>query len=92
MRTTTISHCGVSLLVSYEYEPAESMTWDHPGSPECAWLCEAKVAGVDIVDLLSKETIEAIETQILEDAASDAQAARDHYYDMKREDRALERA
>jgi hypothetical protein len=89
MKTATLTYNGVELVCSYEYEPAERRTETYPGSPEAAWLCEAKVKGVDIVDLMSKETIENIECQILEEAREEAEAARQDYWDNLRKERAM---
>jgi hypothetical protein len=74
----------------YEYDPAEPMTWHHPGSPADASLVSCKVAGVDIFPMLTREQQEEIEALILEADGGQAQADASEAHAMRRTERAME--
>jgi hypothetical protein len=54
----------VEVDVFFEYEAGQPTTWDEPGYAEEIYIKEVKVKGVDILSLLSQETIDEIEGQI----------------------------
>lgn len=57
----------IPMEVDFDYSPAESRTWDHPGSPAEASICAVLVGGVDIVEMLSDEQHQRIEEAVLSD-------------------------
>jgi hypothetical protein len=62
----TISHHyshgeGIGLDCELEYDPPQAQTEIDPAWPAAAYLVSAKVAGVDILPLLSPDTVQAIE-------------------------------
>lgn len=69
--TATVNYCGVEMECTYEYEEAEAACFDVernpcPGSPANAVLCECRIGGVDVIDMLTVEQIERVEEKILE--------------------------
>jgi hypothetical protein len=52
---------GIGLDCELEYDPAQAQTETDPAWPAAAYLISAKVAGVDILPLLSPGTVQAIE-------------------------------
>ncbi len=63
--------CGVDLECELDYERASGDGWNEPREPEAAYLCEAFVGGVDIIELLDDDQKETIETAFLEQDRSD---------------------
>lgn len=59
------AHGAIELDCELEYDPPQAQTETDPAWPAQAFLISAKVAGVDILPLLSPGTVQAIE----EDAA-----------------------
>jgi len=62
----TISHHyshgeGIGLDCELEYDPGQTADEINPPFPPAAYLISAKVAGVDILPLLSPGTVQAIE-------------------------------
>jgi hypothetical protein len=62
----TISHHyshgeGIGLDCELEYDAPQAQTETDPAWPAAAYLISAKVAGVDILPLLSPGTVQAIE-------------------------------
>ena len=56
----------VELVCEVDWERAERQTYDEPGCPATASLCEAFHRGEDILSLLSAKQIEEIEVAFLE--------------------------
>lgn len=56
----------VELVCEVDWEKAERQTYNEPGCPATACLCEAFHRGEDILSLLSDEQIEEIEIAFLE--------------------------
>ena len=71
--TESFSYClaGVDLECELDYEAASGDGWNEPREGENAYLCEACCNGIDIVELLSDEQKEEIETAYLETDRSD---------------------
>ena len=71
--TQTFWYClsGVDLECELNYEAASGDGWNEPREGENAYLCEACCNGIDIVELLSDEQKEEIETAYLETDRSD---------------------
>ena len=71
--TDSFSYClaGVDLECELDYEAASGDGWNEPREGENAYLCEACCNGIDIVELLSDEQKEEIETAYLETDRSD---------------------
>jgi hypothetical protein len=90
VRAATVTYCGIAMACSYEYDPAEPMTWHHPGSPADASLVSCKVAGVDIFPMLTREQQEEIETLILEADGEQAEIDAGEAADLRRTERAFE--
>lgn len=69
----------IEVWVDYDYQPAESQTWDYPGcSAEC-YPTSVKHGHIEIIDYLSEEMIIEIGEKILEaheDARADAMISR----------------
>lgn len=63
--------CGIGLVCELDYERASGDGWNEPREPEAAYLCEAFVGGVDIIELLDDDQKETIETAFLEQDRSD---------------------
>jgi hypothetical protein len=83
MSTATVTHMGVSMVVQFDYEPAERSSFDCPGYPEQCDVTTVSVGGVEITPLLDIDVIHSIETLILE--------GRDDSIRQAAEDRAEER-
>lgn len=67
VREMPLTHCGVELVVQYEYEPAEKAEQDHPGFPaNCDVLVVKTKSGDDITGLLDYQAIEALQDLVLE--------------------------
>lgn len=66
MSRATISYCGVVMDCTYDYTPGCGQTWLEPGYPACAEVNSVKVGGVEVLDMLSNEQREAIDTLICE--------------------------
>lgn len=66
MSRATVTYCGVVMTCEYDYVPGESQTMTDPGYPACAELTSVKVGGVEVLDMLSNEQREAIDTLICE--------------------------
>ena len=62
----TIDGEDVCALVYWWYQPYERMTHDYPGCPESVELEQVLHGGLDMLALLTKREIDAIEQQILE--------------------------
>jgi hypothetical protein len=54
-------HGAIELDCDLEYDPPQAQTETDPAWPAAAYLISAKVAGVDILPLLSSGTVQAIE-------------------------------
>jgi hypothetical protein len=74
----------------YEYDPAEPRTYLHPGSPANASLCSCKVGGVDLMEMLTREQQDEIETLLLEADGEQAEIDAGEAADLRRTERALE--
>ena len=66
--TESFSYClnGIQLECELDFSPAESQTYEEPGCPPDAQLCEAFHKGENIIELLSEDDKDAIETAFLE--------------------------
>lgn len=64
MTVETIDLDGLNMEIAFDYQPPERQTWEHPGCEEEYEINSVIVAGVDIVSLLSDETIERIEAAL----------------------------
>ena len=71
--TDTFHYClaGVDLVCEMDYERASGDGWNEPREPECAELCEAFCGDTDIIEILSADQREQIETAYLEQDMSD---------------------
>jgi len=56
----------VELVCEVDWEKAERQTYEEPGCPATACLCEAFHKGEDILSILSEEQIKEIEVAFLE--------------------------
>lgn len=83
----TVTYCGVQMVCAYDYSPAERETRIDPGQPEVAELYECKVGGIDIVDMLSAEQRDAIESLILEGRGAQAEFFACEHADRVRDER-----
>lgn len=54
-------HGGIEIDCELEYDPPQAQTETDPAWPAAAYLISAKVGGVDILPLLSPNTVKAIE-------------------------------
>jgi hypothetical protein len=91
MRTASITYCGVPLVCGFQYDPAEPRTWDHPGSPANVALCTCKVAGVDLMEMLSVSQQDDIEGLLLEAYGEEEEHNAGEYADMRRNEQQMER-
>ena len=66
--TETFNYClsDIELVCEIYWQRGEPKTWDDPGYPDQADLQSARVAGVEIISILSADQIEEIETAFLE--------------------------
>lgn len=55
-----LSFHGVDIQVDCEFEPGEGESWDCPGSEPYVIVSGVYVGGVDIIDLLSEDTVDEI--------------------------------
>lgn len=86
MSRATVTYCGVPMSVEYDYTPGEGQTWTDPGYPACAEMHSCKVGGVQVLDMLSAEQREAIETLILDERGEvDADSARERQWERQEE-------
>lgn len=65
--TTEIEYKGVLLEVTGEYSKAEEQTHNMPGSPASFQTFDVFVEGVNIVDLLSEDSLMEIDILVLEE-------------------------
>lgn len=66
MTRATVNYLGVALTVEYDYVPGESQTYIDPGYPACAEVSSVQIGGVEVLDMLSNDQREAIETLLIE--------------------------
>jgi hypothetical protein len=90
MRAATVTYCGIAMACSYEYDPAEPRTYLHPGSPENAALISCKVGGVDLMEMLTREQQDEIETLLLQADGEQAEIDAGEAADLRRTERAFE--
>lgn len=55
----------IALEVYYDFQPEEKMTWDYPGCPADAEVCEVLIAGTSIEVCLMPEEEETVVENIL---------------------------
>jgi hypothetical protein len=75
MSTANITHMGVDLVVTYDYEPAERQTLEYPGCPEQLDVVQVNHKGEDITELLDWEMVESIAQKLLEDRSDSIRQA-----------------
>lgn len=80
MSLETIKLDGLTMEIDFDYQPPEQQTHEHPGCAEEYDLTGVTVAGVDIVSLLSDETVE----RIIKELIKKAEKANDDYYAERR--------
>jgi hypothetical protein len=65
-KTQEISYHGKRLTVTGIHKGEVYRTWDHPSEPAEFKADEILFDGIDVLDFMSPEMIEEIETQVLE--------------------------
>lgn len=73
------------LVCRFDYQPAEEMTRDCPGSPEYIELCSAWLGDVDIALAIGDDQQSELEELALEELADRAESARIDAYEASRE-------
>lgn len=86
----TVRYCGVSLSCEFEFYPAEKATRTEPGNPAYAALETCKVAGVDVMEMLTREQQDEIETLCAEAVAEQAEIDAGEHADLRRTEKAME--
>lgn len=66
MSEKAIKFCEVPMVVEFDYHAEEKESSCHPYYPETVDLTGVKVGGVEIIELLSGQTMDSIEAAILD--------------------------
>jgi hypothetical protein len=76
MTTETIKLDDLTMEIDFDYQQREPATFYYPGCGEDFEINSVVVAGVDIVSLLSDETVERIIKELIKKAEADYYAER----------------
>jgi hypothetical protein len=79
------NECEVDCDVHYEYEPAGGDGWNEPRYGERATLCAVYVGAFDLLPLLTKECISALEADCCQHEADEREVRASEYAEWKRE-------
>ena len=61
----TVCPWGFDIDITFEFDPGEPDTWDHPGYAPYAVIEQAVVGGVNIYDMLTNEQFVRLEEHAL---------------------------
>lgn len=75
----SVTYCGVRLDCQFDYDASEPATRWHPGSPANAALESCKAGGIELMEMLTREQQDEIETklaEVMEEGAAESYATR----------------
>lgn len=61
----TVSPWGFDINITFEFDPGEPDTWEHPGYAPYAVIESAHVGGVNVYDMLTNEQLARLEEHAL---------------------------
>ena len=85
MPTTTYATDGGDLVIEFDYQPSEDSTDVSPGCPESVDVLSVMAGPFEIIDWLSKSSIEFFEEKCFESIAFERDCAECDYADSRME-------